>query len=264
MENTSIKTYTLVTGASAGIGEQIAIECAKRGFNLFLVSLPESGLEELSKNIQKEYGIDVQHLAIDLTKHESPLQVFEFAQQNNLKINILVNNAGVGYNGKLENLTPELIDHMILLNIRASTLLIFYFLTEMKKLKKAYILNISSFAAFAPLPYKCVYAATKTYLLFLTRGINREIMGTNVKVTSIHPSGVSSERALKNIQKSSLIARITTLKPEQVARISIKNMLNGNKFVVPGLATKMYYFIGSVLPHGLVMRIVGLVFRKTA
>lgn len=264
MENAALKTYTLITGASAGIGEQIAIECAKKGFNLFLVSLPETGLEQFSNDLKKQYSIDVQWFAIDLNNYESPQMIFDFAIRKNLTINILVNNAGVGFDGKFENLTTELIDQMILLNIRASTLLTFLFLPQMKSLNKAHILNISSLAAFTSLPNKCVYAATKTYLLFLTRAINYELKDSGVIITSIHPSGVSSKRALINIQKSSFIARITTLSPEQVAQISVKNMLSGNKFVVPGLVTKLYYYLGSFLPHGMVVRLVGRVFQKSA
>src|SRR5665647_986416 len=116
MENEPLKNYTLITGASAGTGKQIAIECAKRGFNLFLVSLPNTGLESFSEDLRKIYPIDVQYLSIDLTKSKSPQKVFDFAVENNLVINILVNNAGLGFNGKLENLTAELIDNMILLN----------------------------------------------------------------------------------------------------------------------------------------------------
>lgn len=255
--------YTLITGASAGIGKQIAFECASKGFNILLVSLPETGLDELAKEIKGKYPVDVKYIDIDLTKNKAPQQVFNYAQKNEIEVNILVNNAGLGFNGKFENLTTDLLDQMILLNIRASTLLTFLFLPGMKKLEKAYILNISSFGAFVPLPYKCVYAATKTYLLFLTQALNLELKNTNVQVTSIHPSGVSSERAIDNIQKSSLIARISTLSPRDVAKLSLKNMLAGKTFLVPGIVTKFYYFLGNVLPHGLVLRLIGQVFRKT-
>lgn len=264
MGNTLEKHYTLITGASAGIGKQFAIECAEKGFNLFLVSLPNSGLEELVDELKQKFTVDIRFLSIDLIDYDSPKAVFEFAKKNGLTVNVLVNNAGVGFNGKFETLTPELIDQMILLNIRTSTLLTFLFLPEMEKLAKANVLNISSFAAFAPLQYKSVYAATKAYLLFLTRAINLELKGTNIKVTSVHPSGVSSERAMNNIKRSSFIARISTLTPNQVAKIAIKSMMNGDTFVVPGMVTKFYYYLGSFLPHGLVVRLVGYVFRKSA
>lgn len=263
METELHKNYALITGASAGTGKQIAIECAKRGYNLFLVSLPQTGLEGFSEELRKTYPVDVQYLSIDLTKPNSPREVFDYSKLNQLSINILVNNAGLGFNGKLESLTAELIDTMILLNVRASTLLTFMFLPEMKKLKRAYILNISSFAGLTPLPYKSVYSATKAYLLFLTQALNIELNGTPISVTSIHPNGISSERAMENIKKSGLLGRISVLTPNQVAKISIDNMLAGNKFIIPGVVNKFFYSVGTFLPHGLVLKIVSHVFRTT-
>lgn len=264
MENSKDKNYTLITGSSAGTGKQIAIEFAKRGFNLFLVSLPETGLESFSEELRQTYPVDVLYLSIDLTKRKSPQKVFDFAQQNRLNINILVNNAGLGFNGKLEHLTTGLIDTMVLLNVRASTLLTFLFIPEMKKMGKAYILNISSFAALSPLPYKSVYAATKTYLLFLTQALNSELHETGISVTSVHPNGISSERAMQNVKNSSFIARMAALTPEQVAKISIDNMFSENTFVIPGFVNKFYYFVGCSLPHGLILKIIGSIFRKTS
>lgn len=263
MENKAVNLYTLITGASAGIGKQIAVNCAKRGFNLYLVSLPGTGLEEFSEELKKTYPVKVESLSIDLRKKKSPKKVYEFAKTNNLSVNILVNNAGLGFNGRLEDMTHKLIDTMVLLNVRASTLLTFLFLKEMKEMEKAYILNISSFGGLSPLPNKCVYAATKTYLFFLTQALNQELKGTNVRVTSIHPNGVKSERALKNIHKSGLIARIAALTPEYVATVAVDNMLAGNKFVIPGTMSKVYYYVGCSLPHGLILKLVGRVFRKT-
>jgi uncharacterized protein len=256
-------SFALITGASAGIGKQFAIECAKRSLNLFLISLPDTGLESLEIELKGEYQIEIHTLCIDLTSKNAPMKVHHYAMQNNIVVSILVNNAGVGFDGKLENLSVDLIDEMILLNVRASTLLTFLFLPEMKKLRKAYILNISSFSALTPLPNKCVYAATKSYLLYLTNAINYELKGTSVHALSVHPSGVSSERNLESIQRSSFIARISTLKPEEVAQLSIKNLLAGKKFIVPGTVTKIYYYLGLLLPTFIVLPIVSKVFRKT-
>ena len=256
--------YTLITGAGIGTGKQIAIECAKKGFNLFLVSLPDSGLEQLSAELKQTYPVEVRYLCIDLTEVDAPKKVFEYAKTNRISVRILVNNAGLGFNGKLENLSEELIDTMILLNIRASTLLIFHFLTEMKKQNSGYILNISSFGAFSPLPFKSVYAATKTYLLFFSRALNQELKGTNISVTSVHPCGIKSERTLNNIRKSGLIARIAALTPDEVARESVKKMLEGKRFVVPGLINKIYYLLGILMPYGLILKISGKVFQKSA
>jgi hypothetical protein len=133
----------------------------------------------------------------------------------------------------------------------------------MKKMEKAYILNISSFGGLSPVPNKSVYAATKTYLHFLTQALNVELKGTNIRVTSIHPNGIRSERANAHINNTGLIARIAALSPEYVAKHAIKNMLSGNKFVIPGTMSKVYYYFGSSLPHGVILRIVGSVFKKT-
>ena len=262
MKTTS--TYTLITGASAGIGKQLAIECAKRGQNLLLVSLPDTGLDTLSVEIQREYHVNAKILEIDLTLYNSPMQVLKYTEENKLKIDILINNAGVGYNGKFETLTAKLIDDMILLNIRTTTLLIFLFLPQLKKCKKAYILNIVSFGALVPLPYKCVYAASKTFLLYLTRALKNEIKETGVSITSVYPSGVSSERAVENIKRSHIIAKMSSLSPQQVASDSLNNMFKGNSFVLPGIITKFYYIIGSIMPHGLMIRIAGFFFSKTS
>lgn len=264
MEKETARYFTLVTGASAGLGKQIAIECAKRGHNLYLVSLPKTGLEELVEDIKGSYAITIEYLSIDLTKKRAPQKVYDFAVEKALTINILVNNAGLGFNGKLEDQTYELIDTMVLLNVRAATLLTFLFLPEMKKMKNAYILNISSFGGLTPLPNKSVYAATKTYLLFLTQALNEELKETNIKVTSVHPNGIRSERANSNINKSGLIARIASLSPEYVATIALDNMLAGNKFVIPGTMSKFYYYLGISLPHGIILKIVGLIFRKSS
>lgn len=263
MENSSAKFFTLITGASTGIGKQIAIKCARHGFNLFLVSLPETELESFSEELKKSFPVKIFYLSIDLTKKKSPKKVYDFAKNNNLSVNILVNNAGLGFNGKLENLTLNLIDTMILLNVRASTLLTFLFLPEMKKMEKAHILNISSFGALTPLPNKSVYAATKTYLLYLTQALNEELKDSNIRAISIHPIGVKSERAFMNIKNSGLIARITALTPEQVASVAVDNMLSGSKFVVPGALSKICYYLGMSMPHGIILKLVGLVFRKT-
>ena len=263
MVETSAKYYALITGASAGIGKQIAIECAKKRLNLYLVSLPETEIEDLAESLKAEYSVDVKYLAVDLTKYEAPRQVYDFAIENNIEVNILVNNAGIGYKGKFETLTTELTDEMILLNVRATTLLTLLFLPAMKKMEKAHILNMSSFAAFAPVPFKCVYSATKTYLFFLTKALNSELKETNIKVTSIHPAGVDTKRTVESNRKSSFISRISVLSPEKVAEVAVKNMLNGNKFVIPGIMSKAYYYLGSMLPHGLILWLTGNVFRKS-
>jgi uncharacterized protein len=259
----SEKNYCLITGASNGIGKALAEECTKREMNLFLVALPDSGLEEFSELLARGNGNDIKYLSIDLTEKEAPKTVYDYAKSKNLVVDFLINNAGVGGFGEVANQKPEEIDSMIMLNIRATTLLTYYFLNDLKKLAKAYILNVSSFAALVPIPNKCVYAATKSYILFFSRALNAELKGTGVKVTSLHPSGVATNsRIKKSLQKANMLARISTLSAKDVARVAIDGVIKGKKFITPGFATWLFYIIGSILPYGISTWIVGRVFRK--
>ncbi|MBN1819275.1 MAG: SDR family NAD(P)-dependent oxidoreductase [Prolixibacteraceae bacterium] len=261
----SDKTYCLITGASNGIGKALAEECTKRNMNLFLVALPESGLEELANHLSQVNDNDIKCLSIDLTLPDAPKKVFDYAKTNRLTVNKLINNAGVGGENNMMDQNPDDIDTMIQLNIRATTLLTYYFLKEMKGLPKAYILNVSSFGAFLPLPKKCVYAATKTYILFFSRSLHAELKGTNITVSSVYPSGVTTNSRVKEtIQKSHFMARITTLQPSDVARVSVKGMLKGRRIITPGFATTLFYILGSLLPYGIVFRMVGRIFKKSS
>jgi short-subunit dehydrogenase len=259
----SDKNYCLITGASNGIGKSMAEECVKRGINLFLVALPDSGLEEFVGQLTEKKTVDVKHLSIDLTGLDAPKRVYDFTKENNIAVNMLINNAGVGGLGLMVDQKAEDIDTMIMLNVRATTLLTYYFLNDLKQLPKAYILNVSSFAAFMPIPKKCVYSATKAYILFFSRSLQTELKGSNVMVTSIHPNGVATnERIKRTMQNAPFLGKISALTPEEAAVASIEGALKGKKLIAPGKMTKVYYYFGSCLPYGLVNRIVGKVFSK--
>ncbi len=257
------KTYCLITGASNGIGKALAEECTSRNMNLLLIALPDSGLEELSEHLSATNGNDIRSLSIDLTREDAPREVYEYTRIHNLVVDKLINNAGIGGFGKLEDQDPADIDKMILLNIRATTLLTYYFLNDLKKLPGAYILNISSFCAFIPLPMKCVYAATKTYILFFSRSLQQELKGTGVRVSSLHPNGVrTNSRIRKSLRDAHMIAKITTLDPSEVAYKAIDGMLKNRTLINPGFFTWFFYIFGSILPYGIINRIVGRIFRK--
>lgn len=257
-------SYTLITGASAGIGKQLAIEFAKRKSNLYLIALPKSGLETLSAQIKEEYKIDVHFLCMNLTCNNSPKKVYEYAKENNIRVNVLVNNAGVGFEGKFENMAPEKIDQILLLNVRVTTMLTYYFLPELKNAEKAYMLNISSFAGRTPIPYKSLYSASKGFLWYFSQALNKELEGTNIKVLSVYPSGVKTERTLEKIKKSSMLAKITTMYPTEVAELAVSGLYEGKEVLIPGFFTKMYYVLGYILPQGLVLKLSSLIFRKYA
>jgi len=255
--------YTLITGASSGIGKAIAEECSKRKMNLFLVALPDSGLELIAEELCRKFGIAVQCFGVDLTEKDGPQKVYNYALAAGITVNILINNAGIGNLGDFENQEFKNIDDIILLNIRAATLLTRLFLNDLMMLPSAYILNMSSFGAFAPIPLKSVYAATKTYLWFFTKSLSVELKETNIKVASMHPSGVATnQRITESMKNTSFSAKITVLRPEYVAAIAIKNLLKGKNLIIPGIPTKIFFSLGYIMPYFLILYFISKIFSK--
>lgn len=264
MKNKTEQYFTLITGASSGIGKALAIECAQRGMNLILVSLPESGLPDLSEEISKTHQIIVEYFEINLTNENAHKEVHNYIQNKNLKINMLVNNVGVGHNGYLANLSEEKITDMLLLNMRITTLLIQVLIPELKKSDNAYILNVGSLAAFSPLPGKSVYAASKAYVLYLTRAIHRELKSSGISVSGVFPAGVPTNSTVQTrIKKSGLFAKQMILSPEEVAKYAITGLLKKKEIIIPGRKTKIAFFLGNILPFGLIMKIMAREFIRS-
>jgi uncharacterized protein len=264
MENKTEQYYTLITGASSGIGKAMAIECAQRGMNLLLVSLPESGLIPLSVELSKEHQIKVEYLEINLTNENAHREIHNYIQDKNLLINMLINNVGVGHNGFLENLSEEKVTDMLMLNMRITTLLTQILIPELKKSDNAYILNVGSLAAFSPLPGKSVYAASKAYVLYLTKAISQELKSTSISVSGIFPAGVPTNSAVINrITKSGMIAKYMVLTPKEIANYAISGLLRKENIIIPGRKTKTFFLLGNLLPHGLLMKIMAREFIRS-
>ncbi|MBW6497022.1 MAG: SDR family NAD(P)-dependent oxidoreductase [Bacteroidales bacterium] len=246
--------YTLITGASSGIGKALAIECAKRGMNLLLISLPDTGLSTASEEIQKRYSVDCRFLEIDLLAKDSHKQVFDFAKKNDLKVNVLINNVGVGYNGRFDVMPEQKVTNMLQLNIITTTLLTQVFLPELQKAPRAHILNLGSLGSFSPLPGKSVYAASKAYILYLTKALRHELNGSKITVSAVFPAGVPTNQVVASrIKKSGRVGRSLSSTAEEVARCSIDGMLKGKGIIFPGKKLKSFYFSAGLMPQGLLL-----------
>jgi short-subunit dehydrogenase len=255
--------YALITGAGKGIGRAMANEMASRGHNLILNSLPGEGLDLLCASLMKTYNIKALYFEIDLTAADGPLSLFRYAKDNGLDVNILINNAGTGIQGPIESYSQQTIDAMILLNIRALTLLTYYFTPELKK-RLSYLLNISSYGCYSPAAYKSVYLATKSYIYYLTRALESEFKGTNVRTCLLIPGGVrTNEMISKRIEQIKRIARVTILEPGEVASAGIKGMFKGKKIIIPGRLVRFIFAISTIIPEGIVMAATRNLFRRT-
>ena len=181
--------YTLITGASTGLGKEIAIECAKQHRNLILVALPGRNLQQLCEELEHLYGIHAINYECDLT-NEAALDELAGYVIRNFSIDRLINNAGIGGTIRFTDSSCAYLDKIIHLNIRATTMLTRLLLPELMNHEKALILNVASMAAFGPIPYKTIYPASKAFIYSFSRSLSKELQGTGVSVVVVNPAQI--------------------------------------------------------------------------
>lgn len=242
------ETYTLITGASNGLGKELAKECALRGHNLLLTALPGEDIENLGRSIASGSGIKVHTFETDFTENEA-VEKLANSSLGNYRINMLINNAGIGGTIPFLQASPAYIDRMVMLNTRALVVLTRLLLPELKNHPKSYILNIASMASFGPIPFKTVYPASKAFVYSFSRGLGAELKGTGVSVSVAHPGGMKTNpEVTRRIEQHSRFIQATTLPPEKVARICIRETLKGNRLIIPGTMNKLSWLILKLVP----------------
>ena len=235
----------LVTGASSGIGRDIAKELAKRGYNLILVSRDNKKLDEVAKEIKNQYEVEAEVIQKDLSIKENCIDLYN--EVKNEDIDILINNAGFGVHGPIieTDLNKEI--NMLETNIMAVHILMKLFLEDMVKKNKGKILNVSSMAAFAPGPLMAGYYSSKAYVYRLSECVKTELkmMKSNVKISVLCPGPVRTNfNKVANVNFAA-----PSLSSDVVAKYAIKKMLRGKFTIVPGNLMKITRFFEKILPH---------------
>ena len=255
--------YVLITGASKGIGRAFAVECAKRGMNLALISLPDENLEELSTELTKKYRIKSSYKILNLTDRKAPEIIHNWCITNKLKINTLINNAGFGCVGRFENQSSGFYMQMINLNVNSVVLLTRLLLPDLKKNSPSHILNLGSIASFYPMPYKTVYSATKIFVYSFSRALREELRPFNINVSILCPGPVitNSDVITRTLQQGK-IGRWSALPPNKVAAIAIKNMLRKKFIIIPGFLSKVVYYAEKIVPMSIKQNLTARVFIK--
>ena len=249
--------YTLITGASQGMGKQMADECAKRGRNLLLVALPNENLKEFSEHLIRQYNIKADYFECDLIIKKSVENIFKWTQENNYAIDFLINNAGFGGAGSFEDYTFEYVNNMIDLNIRATTNLTHLFIPELKKNTPSYILNNASMVANFPCPYKTIYAATKAYVKNFTRALREELKPQGISVSVLQPGATPTNKIVRNqINEGGFFFKISVTSIEQVAKKAIDRTLKGQAVIVPGYKNRMSLRFIKLVPMIILQRII--------
>ena len=242
--------YTLITGASQGLGKAMAIEMAKQHNNLILVSLPHSGQEELSDFLKTNFQIDVHHQELDLSNTSNYLKIADYINENNLQLKYLINNAGILSRGSFDSLSSEFMLKQIEVNVIAPTLLIKLFLKNLQNNSPSGILNVSSLASYFPLIHKQVYCGTKAYLLSFSKALRKELKKDQISVTTVCPGGLNTTTRLCYQNRIlGWIARASVLTPEEAAKKAINGMIHKEEVVIPGFINKCLLLIDKILPQ---------------
>lgn len=254
--NGASKPVALVTGASGGIGLELARLCARDGHDVVLVARNQSKLEELAKYLSGMYAVRAEVVVADLADPGAPRAVMDQVIARGLAVDVLVNNAGFGLWGLFGRHDEQRILELLQVNITALTQLTRLVLPRMVSQRGGRILNVASAGAFAPGPLMAVYFATKSYVLHFSEAIANELEGTGVTVTALCPGPVATGfSAASGMYDVNLQALPGALDAASVAERGYRGMRRGQRVVVPGLAMKLLIFSTRLGPRWLVTRI---------
>ena len=246
----------LITGASNGIGLELAKIHASKGDNLVLVARNISNLLELKKELENSFKISVQAIGKDLSKLNSAQEVFDEVKSMQIQIDYLINNAGFGDFGMFVETDWKKEEQMIQLNITTLTQFTKLYAKEMVKQGKGKIMNVASTAAFQSGPTMAVYYATKAYVLSFSEAINNELEGTGVSVTTLCPGATESGfQAAAAMEESALVKGKKLPTSKEVAEYGYKAMMNNKVVAIHGLMN--YIMANSVrfIPRNIVVKV---------
>ena len=251
----------MVTGASAGIGRNFAELLAQQGVNLVIVARSRGELDELADDLRRQHKVKVEVLTADLTKDADLERVSNRLRRDNGAVDVLVNNAGIGSLGPMTTVPLQREEQLVRLNVLAMLRLSRVAATEMVRRGEGTILNVSSLAAYAPIPYFAVYGATKAFVFSLTLALREELRGTGVSATVLAPGFVDTDFGDKAGLRNPP-ARWLYADPERVARDGLRGAASGDAVVLPGMAVRAAGFASQLIPPPIFARVAGAAARR--
>ena len=251
----------IVTGASSGIGTEIARELARRGHGLVLVARRADRLEDLAAELA-DRGVRIEIAPTDLTDRHARAGLPALVEGLGLEVDLLVNNAGLSTTGAVHRADPDAEANMVELDVLAVTDLCTRFLPSMVERGRGAVLNVASTAAFQPGPFMAVYFATKAYVLSFSEALAEELRHTGVTVTTLCPGPtVTGFQKRAGMEHAPIGGRMVTGDAAAVARAGYAGMMKGRRLVIPGLVNRVGTTLPRFLPRALATRIVA---RMTA
>lgn len=253
-----VSEYTLITGASSGIGKEFSDAFAKRGNNLILVSRSKDKLEIMARNLREKYNVSVEVIALDLSLEHISKTLYEEVLHRNLTVDTLVNNAGFATTGLLHTADYQKQHEEIMLNVATMTELTYLFIKGMSERKKGTIINLGSCVSFTPFPFSAVYAATKAYVLSFSESISYEYRNSGIRVLALCPGPTQTHFFDKS---GNVTDNMRT--PANVVKTALKTLDNSKRVVrTDGALSKIQSTAHRFAPRRVVLNIAGRISGK--
>lgn len=236
--------YALITGTTSGIGKCFAELFAEKGYDLITVATNEKVLKEQKEELENKFNILVKYIVKDLSKNDSPKEIYDEVKSNNINVDVLINNAGFGTFGDFTSLELKKQESLAMVNMMAIMKLSYLFGKDMKKKKCGRIVNISSIASFEAGPYMAMYYASKAFVRSFSEAIHEELKDYGVSVTAICPGPTKTGfKENANLEKSYMFDKMKIDTPMYVARKSYRAIMKNKAVYVVGLQNKLVAFI---------------------
>lgn len=252
-----MRSYVMISGATGGLGKAFAVECASRGYDLYLTDLRAEPLETLAAALRGAYGVRVTCRPCDLTEPAQRAALFEALQGERACFWAVVNVAGTDHEGLFCAQSREHIRAILRLNIEGGVEMIHALLGLRDAGATFRVINVASLAAFYPMPFKATYAASKRFLLDFSLALREELAGDNVTVTALCPAGLpTTPECLAAIAAQGWLGQITTQNIGGVAAGTLDAALRGRAIYIPGAINRVLRALGSLIPPAVIARLV--------
>lgn len=254
--------YSLVTGASSGLGLEFAAQLAAKKRNLVLVARNESKLREIAAHLEVQHQIQVVVLPKDLSQNNAVFELLQELQEKEIDIDILINNAGLGDLADFCDAEAGKIHQMLQVNTSALTQLTHGLAPSMVQRQRGYILNVASTAAFQPGPGMAVYFATKAYVHSFTQALRAELKNSKIHVTTLCPGPTSTN--FGNVAGAKVTDVFAKFSPDakEVVRQALRGLIDNKAMVIPGTVNKIGVCLARHLPISWGVALTGRIFRK--
>ncbi len=250
-----MKEYILITGASSGIGYEMAKQLASKNFNLLLVARSEDKLLKLQQELKNKFKIELEYLLYDLSEPNAAQDLYNEIKEHKYLVTGLINNAGFGDYGNFVEMPLKKDEEMIAVNVTTLVGLTKLFGADMVKAGKGRIMNVASLLSFLPFPYYSIYSATKSFVLSFTETVSAELEGTGVIVTALCPGTVETPFHTDAMRKTNAMSANKPVPADVVAEAGVELFLNGKGKKIVGFMNWFLSNLPRVTPDKLMMKI---------